>query len=124
MWKRYFRIRAYASLALIIASLLSSGPVLAAYTCTGPVVGLTLVPDGTVFAEQIAGINRVYLCKLNGTTTLNTSTDTCKSIYAMLLSAQTTGKSVMLWFEDSLSCSTHPTWTALTGWYFGPQLQN
>jgi hypothetical protein len=124
MSKRSFRFRALGLLALIIASLLSSGPVLAAYTCAGPVVGLTLNLDGTVFAEQIAGINRVYLCKLSGTTTLNTSIETCKSIYAMLLSAQTTGKSVMLWFEDSLTCSTHPTWAGLTGWYFGPQLQN
>lgn len=109
---------------LVKRRVLSSGPALAAYTCAGPVVGLTLHVDGTVFVEQIAGINRVYLCKLTGTTTLNTSTDTCKAIYAMLLSAQTTAKPVMLWFEDSLNCSTHPTWAALTGWYFGPQLQN
>lgn len=92
------------------------------YTCEGPVVGLALGPTGIVTVQSIAGIQWPYLCQLRADVQFNTPPDTCKAIYSLLLAAQTSGKNVRLWFDDNLTCSTHPSWANLTGWYFGPEL--
>lgn len=42
----------------------------------------------------------------------------------MLLTAQTSGKQIELWFNDSLTCTTHPAWAWLSGWYWGPRLHD
>jgi hypothetical protein len=103
-------------------SLFASAPAWANYACQGPVKGVTLSPAGVLSAEQIAGFSWVYICQVAGVGTMNTDHDTCKAIYAMLLAAEAQGKGVRLWFDDSLTCSTHPAWAVLTGWYWGPQL--
>jgi hypothetical protein len=103
--------------AILAASTAASA---ATYTCTGPVVGLAIGPSGIITAESIAGIQWPYICYVKSDGALNTTGEICKSIYAMLLATQTSGKSVRLWFNDDLSCSTHPAWANLTGWYFGP----
>lgn len=96
------------------------GTAFASYTCTGPVQGVEIAPDGQVNAQTLAGtINWTYLCSVE-TTENNVAPDACKAIYATLLAAQLSGQPVTLWFNDSLTCTTHPTWTWLTGWYFGP----
>jgi hypothetical protein len=46
----------------------------------------------------------------------------CKSVYATLLAAQVAGKRVRLWFDDTLTCSTQPSWAYATGWCYGPEL--
>lgn len=96
------------------------GTAYANYECTGPVRGLTITPTGEVVAESIAGpITWPVLCSIE-TTENNVPLDTCKAIYATLLAAQLSGQPVTLWFNDNLTCSTHPTWALLTGWYYGP----
>lgn len=105
--------------------LAASNSVSAAYTCTGPVVGLTINPlNGVVQPQQVAGLQWPTMCSVE-TVANGVSTETCKNIYAMLLSAQATGKDVMLWFNDGGDCSSasHPAWQPLQGWYFGPQIQ-
>ncbi len=92
------------------------------YYCDGPVYGLSLGPGGIVTAESVAGINWPYVCGVDSVRQINTSTDACKAIYATLLSAQVSGKRVRFWFDDSLTCNTHPSWANLDGWYFGPAL--
>ncbi|GFE83477.1 hypothetical protein GCM10011487_54770 [Steroidobacter agaridevorans] len=93
-----------------------------AYTCQGRVTGVTLSPSGQLTAAEIAGLQWPYLCELNGSSESNATTQTCKAIYALLLTAQASGKHVQLWFNDSGDCTTHTAWQPLTGWYWGPML--
>lgn len=108
----------------LIILVFSSQNALATYVCKGEVKGLAIDPkNGAVLAETIATLTWPKLCSvkqdMNGV-----SVDVCKTIYSTLLSAQLTGKSVMLWFDDEKDCSlaSHPAWQELTGWYFGPML--
>lgn len=96
------------------------------YTCVGTVTGLSVgATTGYVIPAKIAGIAYPLLCSIN--TSINgVSTDMCKNVYAMLLTAQVMKKNVVLWFNDDASggtCATHGSWTILTGWYYGPQMQ-
>lgn len=103
--------------------LLALSPIAAAsYECVGAVSGTQISPTGVVMANSIAGITAPYLCSVN-TTTNGVSTDACKAIYAMMLTAESQGRSVVLWFnDDPNTCSSHASWSWLTGWYWGPML--
>ena len=93
------------------------------YTCVGPVTDLVVSPNGVVTAS-IGSLAWVYLCAIGTTSNYNgVTSDACKAIYAHLLSAKTTGAQETFWFNDSLTCTTHPAWANLTGWYFGPDFQ-
>ena len=92
-----------------------------AYTCSGPVTGLTTSPVGLVVAESMGGVSWAYVCQL-GTNYNGVTPEACKAIHATLLTAQLTGKQVTLWFTDGGNCASHQAWTPLQGWYFGPQL--
>jgi hypothetical protein len=109
--------KAMAILTLLIAPALAE----ANYTCTGTVDDLALTLDGVVVAS-IGPLRWVYLCQIGGSRN-GVGSEACKAIYAHLLSAKTTGKQEMFWFSDSLTCTSHPTWQDLTGWYFGPDFQ-
>jgi hypothetical protein len=103
-------------------SLLASEAAFANYSCTGTVDQVDVSPTGVVvLASASMGLTSVYLCQI-GTTTNNVDTEPCKSIVAVLLTAHTTGAQIDLSFSDSLTCSTHPAWAWLTGWYYGPNL--
>lgn len=98
----------------------------ASYICEGNVEGVTLNPkSGSVVVENLAGLRWVRLCSvsqiINGI-----PAESCKAIYSLLLTAQSTNKGVVMWFNDDKSCtsSDHPPWQDLTGWYFGPKLIN
>lgn len=91
------------------------------YSCAGTVNNLALNPDG-VLTATIGSLQNVYLCQI-GATRNGVSSDVCKAIFAHLLSARTTGTLVQLQFSDSLTCTTHPAWSNLTGWYYGPDFQ-
>jgi hypothetical protein len=108
----------------VVATVLVSAGAAQAYTCEGPVTGVTVGPSGKLAAAEIAGLQWPYLCELNGASEANTTTETCKAIYALLLTAQASGKKVRLWFNDSGDCTstTHAAWQDLTGWYWGPML--
>lgn len=111
-------------LLIAAASVLTSQTALADYTCSGPVSGVQISPGGVVSATSYAGLSWVYLCSVE-TSQNGVSPATCKSIYAMLLTAQTSGKSVTLWFNDEpKTCTSHTPWTWITGWYWGPALQD
>lgn len=96
----------------------------AIYTCTGPVSGVMIAPNGNVSAEHFSGFSWVYICSVS-TPTNGVSIDACKSIYSMMLVAQTTGKSVSTDFNDEPNtCASHTPWNFLSGWYFGPILND
>lgn len=108
---------------IISLSLLISQSAFATYTCTGKVKGTTVHPNGTIYVEGIGtGLRWVTLCSLK-VDYGSVSPEACKAIHATLLTAQTADKSVTLWFNDSLTCTTHTAWRQLTGWYFGPKLE-
>jgi hypothetical protein len=64
-----------------------------------------------------------FYCQLGGSAN-NVSAEACKGILTVLLTAQTTGKTVTLWFDDDLTCSTHPSWAWLNTFYWGPTIND
>lgn len=95
----------------------------ATYTCTGPVSGTQIAPNGAVMANSIAGIPAPYLCSVASTAN-GVAPDACKSIFAMLLTAESQGRNVILWLnDDPNTCASHTGWSWLTAWYWGPMLQ-
>jgi len=107
-----------------LVSILTSTQALATYTCTGPVNGIAINPKtGQVLAESIAGIAWPALCSTKSEQN-NISVETCQQIFSLLLTAQLSKKEVTLWFNDGANCQSHQPWVNLTGWYFGPRLQN
>jgi hypothetical protein len=96
------------------------------YVCSGAVNGVGIDPkSGAILVQSIGVLEWPKLCsvraEINGT-----SVEACKVIYSTLLTAQTTQKSVTLWFNDGKDCSkvSHVPWETLTGWYFGPVINN
>lgn len=106
---------------LIAILLLLPAPILAQsiYSCSGTVTSLGLAPSG-LLTVTVGTLANVYLCEI-GNTYNGVGADVCSAIYAHLLSARTTGSLELFNFNDTLTCTTHPSWAPLTGWYFGPQ---
>ena len=107
----------------LVVTLFTAPVVANNYTCTGKVQGLSLEPNGMVFAEVIGPLKWQRLCSLEQKFNRVTVSG-CKGIYAMLMTAQMSDRSVTLWFNDGKDCTSnsHPPWHSLTGWYFGPKL--
>ncbi|EPF7755558.1 hypothetical protein ACSVMW_004644, partial [Vibrio parahaemolyticus] len=96
------------------------------YTCVGEVKGLSIdAKKGEVLVEKLGPLNWPKLCRLDGDYN-GINQETCRTIYSTLLTAQTTNKEVTLWFNDRGDCtdSSHTPWEWLTGWYFGPKLND
>jgi hypothetical protein len=109
-------------LVACVAGALSSAPAFAVhYACSGPVNGVTVSPSGVVSAAAAGGQSWGHFCQL-GTTTNNVSPEACKGILAILLAAQASGKTVTLWYDDALACSTHASWVWLDTVYWGPTI--
>jgi len=111
-----------------VVGVLANAPAFAAqYACSGPVNGVTVGPSGMVAAESAGGQHWGYFCQL-GATVNGVSPESCKGILAILLTAQSSGKSIQLRYNDSIDCSTHLTqqagWTFLSTWYWGPEILN
>lgn len=101
-----------------------------AAVCEGRVVGVALdPPTGDVLVDHISltKVNEVAvsgqamlwprLCSvinsLNGI-----PPEGCKSLYATLLAAQATSRTVTLWIRNTESCTAYSPWNVLTGFYF------
>lgn len=107
-----------------IAVLLTLAPNVASaaeYACTGPVSSIALNQDGMLTAT-IGTLANVYLCRIDDPV-YGITTETCRAIYSLLLAAKLLNKPATFSFNDSLSCTTHPGWAQLTGWYYGPEMQ-
>jgi hypothetical protein len=110
--------------SIITSLLLGILPAIASanYFCTGPVDNIGVDINGTVWmTSSTVGFSYVPICSVS-TTTNGPTTAACQAILATLLRAQATGAQVQWAFNDSLTCSTHPAWQWLTGWYWGPQV--
>jgi len=111
---------------LAVTLIAFSSKAFATYTCHGEVKGVTIEPKtGALFVTNIGPLTWQRLCMVH-TEYNGVSPETCRAIYSMLLTAQTAKKDVTLWFNDGKDCSleSHPAWTPLSGWYFGPMLED
>lgn len=112
--------------SILFLVLLSFNVQASKYTCSGKVVGVSIeAKTGDVIVEKIGPLSWPRLCKVDNEYN-NISAEACRVIYSTLLTAQTTNKDVTLWFNDSKDCreSNHKPWKWLTGWYFGPRLDD
>ena len=88
------------------------------YTCSGVPRGVAMASDGSVLAESLGGLTWVIFCSVNGGVN-NFSAAACKSFQATLLVAQATGRSVTVWFTNTVgSCAANPPWGVTPGFYF------
>lgn len=100
----------------------TASPAFAYYTCGGMIDLVALNPSGIVtVTSSAAGVNAAYICSI-GSTYDGVSPEVCKAIFAQLVAAQATGSTVVWYYNDALTCTTHPSWVPLTGWYYGPQV--
>ena len=105
-----------------VAALLAASAAHANYFCTGPIDNVDVSPSGLgVVQSGTAGLQSVYLCTI-GTTANGVGPDACNAILSVVIAAHATQASVTWAFDDSLTCTTHPAWSWLTGWYYGPQI--
>lgn len=109
----------FVSTLVSVALLLTSSTAFAGYTCSGKVSGVAMELDnGDVFAESIGAVSWPRLCNMHVAAN-GIPPDVCKSIYATLLSAQATGKSVTFWVNDTATtCQTLVAWQYVNGLYF------
>lgn len=94
---------------LLMAALSSAAQSI--YSCTGSVTSIAVANDGTVeivsFSALPAGF---YLCQIGVASSGNGWTnESCKAAYATLMAARLSGQQVTIWFNDTLTCSTQPT---------------
>ena len=106
------------SLLTGLAILSASPTALAGYTCTGPVRGVAIDIGGDVLIESIGTVLWPRLCNVRAPANAVVP-EACRTIYASLLSAQMSGRSVTIWVNDSAtSCTSLPQWQYVTGFYF------
>ncbi|GAB1624099.1 hypothetical protein AAOGI_41490 [Agarivorans albus] len=101
-------------------------PSLANYTCYGEVKGVSIeARTGHLIVENIGPLEWPRLCSVDRDYN-SISPEACRVVYSTLITAQTTQKSVIMWFNDGKDCSreSHQPWKVLTGWYFGPKLHD
>jgi hypothetical protein len=105
--------------ALLSLALLSTTPAaLAGYTCSGPVHGVSIEAGGDVLVESVGSILWPRFCNIRATSNA-IPPETCKLMYASLLVAQQSGKSVTFWVEDpATTCATFTQWQFVNGLYF------
>jgi hypothetical protein len=109
------------SAVVLLASTMGATSAFANYFCSGPVLSVDVSPTGIVTVNApAAGLNYAYPCQI-GATNNGVGPDACKAILSILIAAHATGASVTFAYDDSLTCATHPAWTYLTGWYYGPE---
>lgn len=102
---------------LLLSILLSQSVCAANIMCTGKVSGVSINPrSGGLLANSVGGLSSPLLCSTS--TTLNDiSPSNCNKLFAVLLTAQITKKSVSLYFSGAQSCSDFKPWTLAEGFY-------
>lgn len=96
-----------------------SSPAFAGYTCTGLVRGVSMdFLNGELLAESVGGVSWPRLCSFRSAIN-SIQPEDCKRMYAALLTAQSSAKSVTLWVNDSnTTCATLTPWAYVNGLYF------
>jgi hypothetical protein len=116
--------RRFWRLAAAIVAMSLAAPAWANYVCQGTIDSVALNTGGTVTVQSTAaGLYPAFICAI-GTTVNGVGPEQCKAILAMLITARTSGQQVQWYFSDGLTCTTHPAWAWLSGWYHGPVLMD
>src|SRR5437868_2302492 len=78
--------------------------------CTGEVTSLSLqlTTAGTVTLSLAGAPYYTYLCDVDGSGLNGVSPTVCRTMYATLVTAKTTGKKVLIRFYDHSTCSAVP----------------
>ncbi|MGE8530931.1 hypothetical protein [Acinetobacter guillouiae] len=102
---------------LLLSILLSQSVFAADIMCTGKVSGVSINPrSGALFANTVGSLNSPLLCSTSATWN-EISPANCSKLFAVLLTAQITKKSVTLYFSGVQSCSDFRPWTLAQGFY-------
>jgi len=103
----------------LIIALVAPHRALAFVDCEGTVNTLSMQMDtlGLVTLSLSGGPTYTYLCAVDGTVN-GVSPTVCRTMYATLVTAKTTGKRVLIRFNDHASCSAIASWTlaGALGW--------
>jgi hypothetical protein len=97
---------------------LTAVPAYANYLCQGTMNFVSTGNSGDVVVNVPGQSTQVVLCNLSSSTSNGFTADSCKNAYATLLSAKLSGQTAILFFSDSLSCSTQPSWSGYVSVYW------
>ncbi|SHN20477.1 hypothetical protein [Rhizobacter sp. OV335] len=106
--------------ALLAALLTVSSPAAwSIYSCAGP-VGFLGIDQGGVVAVALSNATPIHkVCSIGTQGAFQMAPVPCKAVYAALLSARLTGKSVTIYYEDNgRTCATLPSWENVPTMYF------
>ena len=116
--------------ALLGLSAASVSPA-ATYFCVGTIDFVTVSPTGVVtVSSQSSGLATFYPCSVASTMD-GVTTDICKAMLSILITAKATGAQVAWGFSDTIGCNRSSfdggNWYWLADppavWYYGPQIQ-
>ena len=114
-------VSCFSGALAVVLVMLSTHAAAAQYACESYVGNVSTNRGEKLLIGSFAGSSWLMLCNL--TTTVNGVTaEQCKTVFAQLLAAQLANKKVRLSFDDALTCSTQPSWTYATGWFWGPDI--
>lgn len=103
---------------LCCTTVLSSAVAETTYTCSSVPYGVTMEGNGNVYIENLGGLKWAELCNVE-TAANGIAPAACKSLYATLLLAQSTGRVMTLWFNNGpIGCAANVPWTFAKGLYF------
>lgn len=94
------------------------------YSCGGQVDYLGVSSEGDVIVAIANSTPRHYICSLNAQGTYRITVPACKAIYASLLAAKLTSKTVSVFYRpNEMTCATLPSWGTVPSAYFvqGPE---
>jgi hypothetical protein len=108
---------------LFLAACLAAVSVQApAYVCQGVVKGVSVDSSGDLLVASV-GTSMTWprFCNV-GQSANGVAPAACKAHYSMLLTSQTTGRSVTVWIQgdanDTNACATLAAWQYVPGFYF------
>lgn len=112
-----FALRA-ASLAMVSA-LFAPSAAYAGFTCAGPVSATSIDTVSGDVLTNVGDLSWTRLCNVHLAAN-GVSVEACKITYATLLTAQTTGKSVVVYYNAATQtpCNQITAWNYLAGFYF------
>lgn len=96
------------TIATLMVTLLSTN-LFALQQCVGNVQTLGISPSNGVLTVS-TGYGVQYLCSFSGARN-GIDVQTCKSWYAMLLTAKTTGKRILMNYNTTAQCSQIANWS-------------
>jgi hypothetical protein len=100
------------TLAAVLLVLFGAQASHAAVDCTGLITNLSLQlsAEGTVTLSLAGGPSYTYLCDTAGVGINGVNPSVCRAMYASLLVTKTSGKRVLIRFNDYSSCAAVPAW--------------